>query len=445
MRHVAAAAYPPAVRRSLDREIAALAVPAALSLATDPLYDLCDTAILGHVGTAELAGAALATRVLSFGYAAFVFLMFGTTAAVARHRGAGRRREATEQATTAVWIAAVVGVVAAGVLLAAGRPAIGLLGGRGAAAEHAWTYLSVSTAGIPAFTIVMAGAGFLRGCHDTRTPLWIAAAGVSFNLAAELVLVVGLGFGVGASALTTVVAKWLTATAYLVLVTRAARSEGARMRPARAAARAQLTVGRDLVLRTVLLLAVLTAAQAWVARIGVAELAAHAVAFGIWTFAALATDGLEVAAQALIAHRVGAGRADEVRRVVRRLGRWSLVVGVVLGGVIAATASVAPGLFTDDAAVASAASGILWWVAAMQPLNALTFMLDGVGVGAGLQRLQAASMALAASAFAATAVVLWRLVPDLADQLAGVWLALAAFMAARFVTGWATARRAGRV
>ena len=72
--------YAPAMsssRRTIDRQIAAVAIPAALALATDPLYDLCDTAILGHIGTAQLAGAALATRILAFGYAAFVFLMFG--------------------------------------------------------------------------------------------------------------------------------------------------------------------------------------------------------------------------------------------------------------------------------------------------------------------------------------------------------------------------------
>src|SRR5262249_37809903 len=151
---------------------------AALALATDPLYDLCDTAILGHVGTAQLAGAALASRILAFGYAAFVFLMFGTTAAVARREGAGEHREATEQATTAAWLAGAIGMAAASVFALCGKQLISLLGGRGAVARHAWTYLSVSLAGMPAFTLVLAGVGFLRGRHDTRTPLAIAAGAV---------------------------------------------------------------------------------------------------------------------------------------------------------------------------------------------------------------------------------------------------------------------------
>ena len=138
-----------------------MAIPAALALATDPLYDLCDTAILGHIGTAQLAGAALATRILAFGYAAFVFLMFGTTAAVARHHGAGREREAAEQGVGAMWLAAGCGLLAAGVFAVAGRSVIGWFGGAGDVARYAWTYLWVSLGGLPAFTMVMAGVGLL--------------------------------------------------------------------------------------------------------------------------------------------------------------------------------------------------------------------------------------------------------------------------------------------
>ena len=61
----------------------------AQALATEPLYDVVDTAILGHLGTTQLAGAALAMRVLGLGNSVFIFLMFGTTAAVAKRLGAG--------------------------------------------------------------------------------------------------------------------------------------------------------------------------------------------------------------------------------------------------------------------------------------------------------------------------------------------------------------------
>jgi Na+-driven multidrug efflux pump len=55
-----------AVRRSRhDREILGIAVPAFGALAAEPLYLLVDTAIVGHLGTRELAALALAATVLT--------------------------------------------------------------------------------------------------------------------------------------------------------------------------------------------------------------------------------------------------------------------------------------------------------------------------------------------------------------------------------------------
>ena len=43
-----------------DREILRLALPALGALAAEPLYLLADTAIVGHLGTPQLAALALA-------------------------------------------------------------------------------------------------------------------------------------------------------------------------------------------------------------------------------------------------------------------------------------------------------------------------------------------------------------------------------------------------
>ena len=53
------------LRRSpYDREILRLALPALGALAAEPLYLLADTAIVGHLGTPQLAALALAAAVL---------------------------------------------------------------------------------------------------------------------------------------------------------------------------------------------------------------------------------------------------------------------------------------------------------------------------------------------------------------------------------------------
>ena len=86
------ARHPAAVslRSKYDREILLLALPALGALASEPLYVLVDTAIVGHLGTNQLASLAIAATVLSTAFTIFNFLTYGTTAQVARLHGAGR-------------------------------------------------------------------------------------------------------------------------------------------------------------------------------------------------------------------------------------------------------------------------------------------------------------------------------------------------------------------
>ena len=75
--------------RRYDREILLLALPALGALAAEPLYVLVDTAIVGHLGTTQLASLAIAATVLTTAFTIFNFLTYGTTAQVARLHGAG--------------------------------------------------------------------------------------------------------------------------------------------------------------------------------------------------------------------------------------------------------------------------------------------------------------------------------------------------------------------
>src|ERR671913_1826803 len=97
-------------RSPQDREIARLAVPAFGALVSEPVYVLTDTAIVGHLGTPQLAGLAVASSILLTLYAVFIFLAYGTTAAVSRLLGAGDEREAAHQAVQSMWLAVLVGL-----------------------------------------------------------------------------------------------------------------------------------------------------------------------------------------------------------------------------------------------------------------------------------------------------------------------------------------------
>src|SRR5918995_5634519 len=97
-----------------DREIVRLAVPAFLALVAEPLFLLADAAIVGHLGTAPLAGLGVAAAVLQTVVGLCVFLAYGTTASVARRLGAGDLRGALAQGIDGIWLAILIGVVTTG-------------------------------------------------------------------------------------------------------------------------------------------------------------------------------------------------------------------------------------------------------------------------------------------------------------------------------------------
>lgn len=394
------------LRSEWDREIARLAVPAFGALIAEPVYVLSDTAIVGHLGTPQLAGLAVAAAILITGYSVFIFLAYGTTAAVARLIGAGDRRAATAQAVQGVWLAVAVSVpvTAAGVALAG--PLVRGFGATGAAAGYAETYLRVSALGVPAVLMTYAAVGWLRGRQDTRTPLVVAVVSAAVNLVLEVVLILGLGYGVGASAASTVLVQWGAVAVYLAAMARAARVLRVPLRPAARAVGRLARVGLDLLVRTIALRVAFTAATAVAARLGSAQVGAHQIAFELWSTLALALDAVAIAAQALVGRLLGAGDLVAARAATRRMVELGLAFGVLVGLVLLALRGVLPHVFTDDPLVVHLASFVLLFAAVLQPVNAVVFVLDGVLMGAGDMRYLAVSMVGAAVLFLAAAAVL---------------------------------------
>ena len=404
----------PVVRSSpYDREIVRLALPALGALLAEPLYVLADTAVVGHLGTAQLGGLAVASSVLLTGYALFVFLAYATTASVARLQGGGHDREAAAQGVQGCWLALAIALplTVAGLLCAG--PLVAALGAGPGAATHPYAavYLRISLLGVPAMLLTYAGTGYLRGRQDTRTPLVVAAATAAGNLALELWLIYGLGLGVGASAAATVVAQYAGAAAYLWRVGVDGRRRGVRLRPDPRAVRALAVVGGDLLVRTAALRASFLLATAVASRLGPVPLAAHAVAFEVWSALALGLDALAIAGQAMVGALLGGGDEAGARAVARRLLEWGVAGGVLAGLGVAALRPWLPGLFTADDRVA-ALSGFLLLVVA------------------GDARYLARSMSAVALVYAGVAA----LVPVLGLGIGALWAALVVLMLGRAAT-----------
>lgn len=423
-------------RRRHDREIIALAVPAFGALVAEPLFLMVDSAIVGHLGTPQLAGLGVSAALLSTAVSIFVFLAYATTAAVARRLGAGDLASAIRQGMDGIWLALLLGALVVAAVLPTAPGIVDIFGASGTAAPYATTYLRISTLGIPAMLVVLAATGVLRGLQDTRTPLYVAIGGFSANAILNAALVYGAGLGIAGSAWGTVIAQWGMALAYLVVVVRGAHRHGASLRPDTAGIRASARAGVPLLIRTLSLRAVLVIATAVAARLGDVDIAAHQIVLSLWTLTAFALDAIAIAGQAIIGRYLGADDADGAREACRRMVEWGVAAGVALGLLIVLTRPLFIPLFTSDSSVRDTLLPALLVVAVSQPIAGVVFILDGVLMGAGDGRYLAWAMLITLGVFAPVAL----LIPTLGGGLTALWWAMDLMMAVRLITLWLRAR-----
>jgi putative MATE family efflux protein len=426
-----------------DHQIVSLAVPALGALVAEPLFVIVDSAIVGHLGTTELAGLALASTVLVTVVGLCVFLAYATTGAVARRLGGGDRSGALQVGVDGMWLAFGLGVVLAALVFLAASWLVRSLGAGPDVARHAISYLHASAPGLPGMLLVLASTGVLRGLQDTRTPLVVAAVGAATNAGLNLVLVYGLHLGISGSGAGTAITQLAMGAALVAVVVRGARAAGASLGPAAGGIWANARAGAPLLVRTVSLRAAI-ALTVWVATgLGAVALAGHQAVSSVWGLTAFALDALAIAAQAMVGHALGAADAVRVRSVLRRSLQWGTGAGVVLGLAVGAVAAWIPALFTSDADVRSATTLALVVVAVTLPMAGWVFVLDGVLIGAGDGRYLAAVGMLTLAVYVPVALAVRAWAPDGAVGLAWLWAAFAGvFMLARAVTTGLRARGA---
>jgi putative MATE family efflux protein len=409
------------------RRIAALALPALVVLAAEPLYVLVDTAVVGHLGRVPLAAVAVGGTVMSVAVWFGTLMAYGTTGRAARRFGAGDRGAAVAEGVQASWLALSTGVLLALLAQVGAGPLATALAHNPDTAAAAARWLRIAAGGAPGLLLAAAGNGWMRGVQDTRRPLVFVLGANVLSAILCPVLVYPLGWGLTGSAVANVTAQTVSGGLFLIALVRETRA----LRPQPAIIVRQVVLGRDLLIRGAAFQACWLSATAVAARFGVAAVGAHQIALQLWFFSALALDAVAIAAQSLVGAALGAGDALSARAVAGRVTLVGAVAGVAFAVLAAAGADVVPGWFTSDAAVHAQAAVVWPWFVGLMPFAGVVYALDGVLIGAGdVGYLRNVTLAAALLGFLPAIWLAYAL--DLG--LGGVWAGLGLFTVVRLVT-----------
>ncbi|XP_038883441.1 protein DETOXIFICATION 44, chloroplastic [Benincasa hispida] len=443
----------------LALDILAIALPAALALAADPIASLIDTAFVGHIGSTELAAVGVSASVFNLVSKLFnVPLLNITTSFVAEEQALintneknvvqlnidgieeeNQEKKLLSSVSTSLALATGLGIAEAVMLSLGSGTLMDIMGipvdsSMRAPAEQ---FLSLRAFGAPPIVLALAAQGTFRGFKDTKTPLYATAAGNLLNAVLDPLLIFFCGFGIGGAAIATVITEYLVAS---VLVWRLSGEISFTLSSIDGSRIARyLQSGGLLMGRTLAVLVTLTLATSMAAREGPVPMAGYQICVQIWMAISLLTDALALAGQALLASSYTLQDYEHSRQVIYRTLQIGLVSGISLAIILFLGFGAFSGLFSSDAEVLEIARSGLLFVAGSQPVNALAFVVDGLYYGVSDFGYAAYSMVLVGLVSS-----IYLLVVTPALGLPGVWSGLFLFMMLRLVAGiWRLGTKSG--
>ncbi|KMS50922.1 multidrug transporter MatE [Novosphingobium barchaimii LL02] len=421
-------------RSDTARQLWSIALPAMLTNVATALFGLADMWAIGRLGDAPAQGAVeLGAKFMLGLLNVFNFLRTSTVALTAQ--GSGRSDGWVQPQTLARAMTVAMGIAALLLLAMPWAISIGLdlLGATGPLRDDAQAYVAFRYWAGPLWLANCVLVGWLIGQRKVRYVLYIEIAANLVHIALDLLLVLVAHWGVAGVAAATVSSEALKFALLAAVVVRegAAREAltaiGRRSTWARADLMQLFALNRDLFARTLLLTAALLIFARSGAQAGPVTLAANGILFQLFMLATLLLDGFESAAQVLCGEALGAGARSRFTAAVRAALFWGGLTGLAVSCLYALGGAWLAAAFSTDPQVIAATRDYAVWLALLPLLGVVSFVLDGVFVGAGWTRAMLGTMAAAMALYLALLVGLRPLGNH------GLWAAFAVLFAARAV------------
>ena len=419
------------LERGLAREVRRLALPAIAQSLLQTLVFVVDRVMLGHHSEASLAAMQIAGPLEWSVWSVFSAFTVGTIARVGRHVGAGDRAAAGNAARASIAYAVgcglVVTLVTPALVLGLGRV---LPGASHATVTCAEGYLAWTLAGSPLVFVGAAAIAALQASGDTRTPLAIGIGVNVVHIATNRVLILGTSWspplGMTGAGVSTVLTFGLEAALACAVLMRGSglvslrRRASARRGDTREEGRAMRRIALPALLERVLYHAGFLGFVWMIARLGDEVMAANQALVSVESVCFLSADGFGIAAAALVAQKLGAGKVQQARGCAILSARYAAVLLTSLGLTFLATRGWVLPIFCAQARIVDLGAAAVPVLTVAQPFMAVAVVLGQSVRGGGFTR-----SALAVTAICALGVRLsctWIFAVWLGLGLRGVWI-----------------------
>ena len=396
---------------------------------TTPLIGIVSTIAIGRLGDATLlGGVAMASVIFDCLFWLFAFLRMSTVAFTAQALGAGETQELRALLVRGFAVAALIGACLIVLQIPLAALLLDVMGGSAGVTRAAKTYFTIRIWSAPLALANYVVLGWLIGQARAKLALGVQVAINLINMAATVLLVLVLDFGIAGAAIAAVVAEAAGLGLGIVIARHLTRGQPKVLRAAlfdRAKLMRMLAVNRDIMIRTAALISAFLFFTAQGARAGDVTLAANAVLNNFLLVNAFFLDGLANAAEQLCGRAYGARDKDGFARAVKLVLIWGFGFALAVAACFLLFGPALIDIMTANADVRRIARDYLPFVILAPLLGVFAFAYDGVYIGATWARDMRNLMLLSLVIFLAA----WLALRPFGN--AGLWAALLVHYAAR--------------
>jgi len=373
------------------KNINKLAIPALIAGIAEPILSITDTAIIGHIdinATESLAAVGIVGAFISMLIWVFGQVRSAISSIISQYVGANKLDEIKELPAQAI-----VMIVASSLLVLAlsypfSRQIFQFYNASDQILDYCIAYFNIRIFGFPFALFVFAIFGTFRGLQNTFYPMIIAIIGASLNIVLDIILVYGIegyipAMHVEGAAYASVIAQVVMAIISLVLLLKKTAISLRLSFTLHAEVPRLLNMIGNLFIRTIALNVALYLATSYATDYGKEYIAAYTISINIWLLGAFMIDGYSSAGNILSGKLLGAKEYKSLVILSNKLFKYGIVIGTIIAVLGAFFYNEIGRIFTNETLVLEQFYTVFWIVLITQPINAITFIFDGMFKGMG--------------------------------------------------------------
>tara|TARA_R110002049_G_scaffold74988_11_gene193211 strand:+ start:9971 stop:11329 length:1359 start_codon:yes stop_codon:yes gene_type:complete len=418
------------------KNINKLAIPALIAGIAEPVLSITDTAIIGNIdanATESLAAVGIVGAFISMLVWVFGQIRSAISSIISQYVGANKLDEVKELPAQAIAIVVLGSFVVLAISYPFSRQIFEFYNASDQILEYCITYFNIRIFGFPFALFVFAVFGTFRGLQNTFYPMIIAIIGASLNIILDIILVYGIeGFvpamNIEGAAYASVIAQISMAAISLFLLLKKTSISLKISFPFHAEIPRLLSMIGNLFIRTIALNIALYFATSYATDYGKEYIAAYTISLNLWLLGAFMIDGYSSAGNILSGKLLGAKDYKTLVSLSNKLFKYGIIIGTIIGVLGFVFYDFIGRIFTKETIVLEQFYTVFWIVLITQPLNAITFIFDGMFKGMGEMKYLRNLLILATSLVFIPTLLIF----DYLDyKLVAIWIAFTAWIIAR--------------